>query len=127
MSRNVDISFDQLLDSVPIRNKAVEEKSADHDGLRLSVPFRRRWYMHPPLTWILPLGRSRTMRLDTLGREVWEMVNGRNTTETIIERFAERYHISFHEARLSVTQFLHLLTQNDAVLVTGGAKKSQDA
>lgn len=123
MSRTEPITFDQLLDSVPVRNEATEAEQVGRDELRIRVPFRKRWYMTPPVTWILPLGRCRTMRLDKLGREVWEMVNGRDRTEAIIERFADRYQISFHEARLSVTQFLQVLTRNDAIVVTAGRKK----
>jgi len=123
MNPTTDMSFDQLLDSIPHRNEAAEAESVGSDGLRIRVPFRKRWYMNPPVTWILPLGRCRTMRLDTLGTEVWNMINGRTTTEAMIERFAERYHVSFHEARLSVTHFLQLLTRNDAIVVTAGRHK----
>lgn len=127
MTARPDISFDDLLDSVPVRNERAEAEPMGRNGLVVRVPFRKRWYMNPPLTYILPIGRARRMSLDPVGREVWEMIDGRNTTEAIIERIATRYQIGFHEARMAVTQFLQGLTRNEAVVVTIGRNKEAHA
>jgi hypothetical protein len=108
-----------LLDAVPVRNRAVEcEREADSE-LVLRVPLRRRWYMDPPVGWLFPFSRYRRVALDRLGKEVWQGCDGERTTESIVEGFAARHHLSFHEARLSVMQFLKDLTQRGLVVMVG--------
>lgn len=46
------------------------------------------------------------LQLDTMGTLVWEMIDGKTATRTIIKRFAEHYSVSLQEAETSVTAFL---------------------
>ena len=112
----------ELLDAVPVRNEAAR---AEYDGageLVLAVPLRKRWYMGPPVSWILPFSRERRVSLDAYGREVWRQCDGSTRTEQIVECFAHNHHLSFHEARLSVVSFLRELTRRGFVVMAGPAE-----
>jgi len=118
-------TFDDLLDAVPTPNSSARTEPAK-TGVHITVPTRRRWWMKP-LSLIMPFQREpkHTLALDSLGREVWEMTDGRTRTETLIERFAAAHGMSFHEARLSVTQFLRTLTYHGAVVVVAPTKDGE--
>ena len=118
----------QLLDAVPVPNRAVHcDSRLDDGGVVLSVPLRARWYMRPPLTWVLPFSTHRRVALDALGGEVWTACDGARTTECIVESFAERHRLTFHEARLSVMLFLKELVRRGLVVMVGRARERNAA
>jgi hypothetical protein len=114
------VPFDpaELLLAVPTANRAVRVEPQGQ-GMVLWVPVRQRWWMGPPLGWFLPFRKERGVALDAIGRQVYVACDGVHTTEQIIEQFAERHRLRFHEARLSVLAFLRsLVERNLIVLVT---------
>ena len=104
----------QLLDAVPTSNQTVrvERRGA---SLILWVPIQRRWWMRGPLAWLLPFRREKGVELDALGQQVWEACDGQRRMEDIIEAFARHHQLRFHEARLSVMQFMRSLLQRNLV------------
>jgi hypothetical protein len=117
------LTYTDLRDSVPVPNRAVRAGREQQDGGQvLRIPLKRRWFMRPPLTWLLPLSRERVVALDAIGREVWQACDGQRTVEEIVEEFAARHRLSFHAARLSVLQFLQQLTRRGIVVMAGGAR-----
>ncbi len=114
-----------LLDAVPVPNESVRAepqpsgRGPGGGGIVLRVPLVRRWYMRPPLSWVMPFSRERAVGLDRLGREVWEACDGRRTAEEIIERFSRAHHLTFQEARISVMQFLRDLTRRGLIVMIG--------
>jgi hypothetical protein len=113
-----ELPFDPalLLLTVPAANGAVRAEPSG-DGLLLWVPVRRRWWMGPPLGWLLPFRAERGIALDAIGREVWGACDGQRTTEQIIEAFAARHRLRFHEARLSVLTFLKSLVERNLIVL----------
>ncbi len=73
--------------------------------------------MKPPISWVLPYREHRTVALDRLGREVYEAIDGRRDVESIVERLATAHRLRFHEARMSVMQFLRLLAERNIVIL----------
>ena len=116
------LSTSELLDAVPVRNRAVASESEKPDEVVLRVPLRKRWYTQSFLRLLFPFSTHRRVALDSLGIEVWGMVDGRSTAERIVERFAERHQLSFHEARLSVMLFLRELTQRGIIVMAGAGR-----
>jgi hypothetical protein len=112
-----------ILRAVPHRNRAMEVSPGPR-GAMVSVPVRRPSWLVPPISWILPFSSHRRVELDDLGLEVLNLCNGRNTVESVIEKFAADHKLSFREAQLSVTQFLRLLTERGLVAVVGSGKSS---
>ncbi|MEX0655239.1 MAG: PqqD family protein [Phycisphaeraceae bacterium] len=108
------LTNNMLLDAIPVANEAVKTRQYGK-AMALVVPIRKSAWMGPPLSWIFPFRDERTFALDTVGQEVWRACNGRRTTEQIIERFANKYNVRFHDARLAVTQFLRTLVERNLV------------
>jgi hypothetical protein len=110
---NIDPS--QLLDAIPTVNEAVRTEQRG-ETLVLFVPIRRRWWNSGPSGWLLPFRGERGIALDALGREVFDACDGHSTTEQIIELFAARHRLRFHEARLNVLSFLRSLMERNLVV-----------
>lgn len=107
---------ERLLDAVPSHNQAVRVETRRGSTL-LFVPIRRpAWYR--AFAFFLPLRSERGFALDQLGEEVWRACDGSRTLEEIVQEFAERHRLRFHEARLSVLEFLRVLAERKLVAVT---------
>ncbi len=52
---------------------------------------------------------TRTLQLDELGSQVWQMLDGTRTTAELIEQFAETHQVSIQETEQSITLFLREL------------------
>lgn len=100
----------ELLRLVPGRNQAIRIEPCEQ-GLIVWVKLRQRWWMGPPLGWFLPFRTEKGIALDSLGREVFEACDGVRCLETIIEQFAARHRLRFHEAKHSVVTFLRWLLE----------------
>ncbi len=114
-----------VLDTVPVRNTSVREERRNEGETVLVVPLKRRWYMGPPLSWVMPFSGERKVELDPLGMDVWGWCDGQRTAEDVIDAFAEKHHVTFHEARVSVLTFLRELTRRGLIVMLGdgeGAK-----
>ncbi len=123
---------DALLDTVPIANEAVQEVR-DKGSLVLRVPIRQRWFNRGLFAIVLPYRQNKGYALDQIGEEVWRACDGKRTMEDLIDTFARRHQLRFHEARVAVTQFVQQMVQRgllvlavpDAILET--LKKEQGA
>ncbi len=122
MADDLDTSarnYDELLDSVPTPNlSAKTEKSSQH-ALVVRVPIRKRWFNSAPFNWIMPTRTHRSLGLDAVGREIFQMCDGRTRAERIIEKFSRRYVASFHEARLAVSRYLQMLVRHGVIVMVG--------
>ena len=49
---------------------------------------------------------TRKLQLDSLGTEVWKMIDGNRTVRDIVEAFAGSHRLGKREAEMAVTQFL---------------------
>lgn len=108
----------ELLALVPVRNRAVRE-SRHERTLILYTPIRKRWWMGPPLSWLpgVYFRDEKGVALDRLGEEVWQACDGERTVEQIVDVFAARHKLRFHEARLSVMAFLKMLMQRSLIVL----------
>jgi hypothetical protein len=105
----------RLLDAVPTRNAAVHAERRGQT-LVLWIPLRRRWWVDA-VAWALPLRGRKGFALDVLGEEVWNACDGNREVERIIEEFAARHRVRFHDARVSVLQFLRTLVERKLVAI----------
>lgn len=127
----INPTFAQMLDAVPTRNVRVQTERHGEE-LLLKVPVKPRWFLTNPLARaILPQKKHRKVALDAVGREVWDMCDGRTTVEQMAERFAQRHRLRFHEARMSVSQFLRSLTERGCIVIvvpsTGAGRSTADS
>ncbi|MBD3393268.1 MAG: PqqD family peptide modification chaperone [Chitinivibrionales bacterium] len=131
MSKNVNpdtpLPLEEMLRAVPLRNQAVRSDTRGEHELILRVPRRERWFTGPPFCWLFTVRREHGFGLDLLGREVWEACDGHRSVESIVDAFAARHGLGFHEARVGVTEFLKLLTRRGLVVVAGAPVPKGDA
>ena len=77
--------------------------------------------------WVRLLGgkeeTERTFGLDVLGREVYDMCDGRTNVSGIVRRFGAAHKISQPEAELSVTTFLKTLMSKGLVAMAARERK----
>jgi len=106
-----------MLMARPVRNAAADVAWTEEDELAIRVTVRRPRWLVGPLAWIVPHKGVRTVRLDRLGAQVWELCDGENRVEDVVDVFAERYALTFHEARVAVTGYLQSLVQRGALAV----------
>jgi len=109
-----------MLEARPVRNAAAETVREASGELAIAVKRKRpRWHV-PPLSWVVALKPTRTVRLDPLGAQVWELCDGERNVEAIVDAFALEHRLSFHEARVAVTGYLSQLVQRGALAVAMG-------
>jgi hypothetical protein len=109
------VAAGRVLDLIPTQNRAVREEQ-NAGTVVLYAPIRWSWWLRA-LSWLLPLRRERGFALDALGQEVWRACDGERTVEMIVEAFAERHRVRFHEARQSVLTFLKLLSERNLIAI----------
>lgn len=108
-----------LLAMVPAKNQAIRVETKA-EGLLLWVPLNRPAWMAGPLSYVLPFRKEKGIALDVIGTEVFLACDGDRKVETIIEEFALRHRLRFHEARQSVVTFLRWLVERKVIVLALG-------
>ncbi len=106
------------LRAVPVRNADIRATQGPAPG-ELTVVVRLRY--GPFLGLLRRLLRARTSKtyvLDSVGREVFEDIDGTRDFETLIDRFAARHRLAFLEARALLAQYLQILARRGIVVAT---------
>ena len=117
-----DWSYSDLLDAIPEPNPDSRTEAMSDGGLFITFRIRVSAFRRAPFKWFAKDRPFRYQRqLDAVGRELWEMMDGRTRMEPIIERFADRHRISFHEARLAIMAFIKSLHQVGAITLRRAA------
>ena len=105
------VSWRPMMEAVPMLNSAARVERLPDGTMKAYVKKLRPWYMKPPLSWMMQRRPERCLLLDRLGTEVWELCDGTRNVESVVDSFAERHGLSFHEARAAVTTYLKMLIQ----------------
>lgn len=102
----------EALDCIPIKNDEIEESRLESGELLLCYPMIIR-------PWLAGLfkrlgGNSertviKKLQLDTLGAEVWELIDDDARVRDVIRRFASNHRLTQREAEVAVTRFLREL------------------
>ena len=111
-----------FLRAVPYVNRAMEMTRRPDGGALAEIPIPRPKFLMPPLSWILPVSTHRRVELEPAGRAVLDLCDGRRTVEGVIEKFAADHKLSFREAQLAITEFLHQLVARGLVAIVGTDK-----
>ncbi|MDP7397578.1 MAG: PqqD family protein [Lentisphaeria bacterium] len=109
----------------PVCNRAVRTEAVN-GVTRLHIRKRRPRYLVPPLSWLIRPRLESTIELDRLGGEVLNLCDDERTVEAIIERFAERHQLTFHEARVSVTNYLRALVERGIIVLVETGLQTRD-
>lgn len=98
----------EILESKPVRNQLVKWEKEENGQVKLLIPRRRVWWLNV-LAKIFYLPDQRTALLDEVGTRVWEMCDGVNSVEDMVEDLCGKYKLNRREAELSLFKFLREL------------------
>jgi hypothetical protein len=116
----------RILDAVPVRNARVRILPGETaETIIVEVELRYRGWRALPARWLKPR-RSRRYALETLGREVYEAIDGVRTFEQLTEDFAARHRLTFQEARGLLWQYCRTLIARGLVAVALPGEQGQD-
>lgn len=115
---NLKSDWRDMLRARVIRNEAVQVLRSNEDGsLEVELPFRQRWFMLKPFSLIFPFRKGKKIRLDPIGSELFGACSQKRTVESIIDWFAAEERLSFHESRMTVSNYLRILMQEGLLAI----------
>lgn len=101
------------LNAIPAKHEAIEETRLANGDCLLRYPAVPRKTMLNAIAGMIrrtpPKVRLKKLQLDSLGSEVWGMIDSQRTVQDIIERFAHHHQLSLREAEVAVAQFVRSL------------------
>ncbi len=106
-----------MLQATPAPNAAATVERLDGGQVRLTIPRRRPAFLVPPISWIIQPSATRTVVLDGLGTQIWDLCDGQRPVEQIVEAFAAKHRLTFHESRVAATSYLRLLIERGALAI----------
>lgn len=104
----------EALQLCPLRNPALAfYEENDH----VILHFKRR---RNRFTWltnlVLPLPDEKKVELDTMGSQVWRMLDGQTSISNISRALASKYRLAPREAELSLQDYLKLLSRRGYIV-----------
>lgn len=108
----------RALTLTPVKNMDAAEVILNSGVVVIHYPVTMRPWM---AKWIRrfkgssPQMGSRKLQLDTLGTQVWKMIDGKRTVRDIVDTFARTHQLPRREAEMAVTQFLRDLGKRGLV------------
>jgi hypothetical protein len=112
------ISRADALNCVPVKNGDVRETILDGGERLLTYTVTVRPWFAGLIRRLgaAPQGtQSKKLQLDPLGADVWDLLNGQRSVQSIVNRFAQRHRLHPKEAEVSVTLFLRELGKRGLV------------
>ena len=108
-NKSPGITRAEALECKPVKNNMIKETRLETGEVLLAYPV----VMRP---WIESLMRrlggsvagpkTKKLQLDELGTAVWELIDGNQSVQQVIQRFAQKYQLHAREAEVAVTRFL---------------------
>lgn len=99
-----------MLNSRPARNELIQWEKTDSGEARITVERQDTWKIRL-LSRIFYVPKERTITLDEVGTEVWQMCNGRTSVAQMIEGLRSKYKLDRKEAEVSLLSYLKTLGQ----------------
>jgi hypothetical protein len=98
-------SWRAMLGLRPMRNPELEWSEVDGKVVLNLKHQRRTGWKQRLLGLVLPSLPDRQVQLDTIGSEVWLLIDGQHTMGSIAGKLAQKYQLSPREAELSLQQY----------------------
>ena len=104
------IGREAMFKSKPVRNNQVEWEKNDDGEIHVTLTRGDSWKVRT-LSKIFWIPKTKTMVLDEIGAQVWDMCDGRTTVESIIKRLSKTHQLNVKEAEISLLAYLKKLGQ----------------
>ena len=108
LKRQPKISREAMFNSKPTRNSQLEWKTNKDDEVTITLK-RADTTKVKILSKIFWVPEKRTLVLDEIGSQVWEMCDGRTTVGAMIKRLCETHKLNAKEAEISLLSYLRTL------------------
>lgn len=105
LRRRPRVTPDQVLQSRPVRGEGLETEPLEDGGLRIVIRRRQDWWIRL-LSLVFHIPGRRSIELDAVGREVWELCDGEHTLRDMTVVFQERHKLTRAEAEWSLRTYL---------------------
>lgn len=110
----------------PVRNPELEWAQVDGKVVLDLKHQQRVGWKQWVVGLIMPTPPNRQVELDTIGSEVWLLIDGKNTIGGIAGKLAKKYQLTPREAELSLQQYCKELGRRGYVgFVNNAAKKKE--
>lgn len=111
------LRLDEQLSSVPVKNESVKIGAAgDGDLLLVEVELRYSGWLRL-LSKLLRPNRRKRFRLEGVGRQVYESIDGRKSFEELIDEFAGPHKLTFFESRALLMHYIEILMKRGLILI----------
>lgn len=120
------VSWERMLAAVPVRNAAATVTRTQRGTVNVQVKGDPMPLLKP-IYRLLKVAVQRTVVLDRLGTEMWELCDDRRTVEEVVDIFAGRHRLTFHESRVAVTNYLKQLVQRGVLAMAMDRKMRRNA
>jgi len=112
--RRTPLTREQSLESVPVRNQAIEAEETEDGEVRLVIPLRQTWWARL-LSRLFYVPKTRRIALDEVGSFVWGLCDGKHNVRQIIQALCQRYRLHRKEAEVSVVAYLRQLARKGII------------
>jgi hypothetical protein len=106
--RSPKIGRDAMLKSRPARNDALEWEKNDSEEISITLVRGTDWKARI-LSKIFWIPERRTLLLDQIGAQVWEMCDGKTSVDAMIRSLSETHKLNLKEAEVSLLSYLQNL------------------
>lgn len=114
--RPPDVDRGMVMTLRPGRNSVLTWETRESGETILTVPENEQ--VGAITRWMakrLKVPTERKVELDEVGSFVWELCDGNNTIESIVQKTSKHYKMSRREAEVSVTMFLQMLHERNFI------------
>ena len=117
------LTREAMLESRPARNELLAWEKTEAGEVRITVTRQETWKTRL-LSKLFYIPERRTITLDEVGAQVWQMCDGHTSVARMIDGLRERYKLDRKEAEVSLLSYLKTLGQKRFIgfLVEGDRK-----
>jgi len=112
--RKPKLTRQQCLAAIAVRNPLARAKPLKNGQLELELPLEKtrlgKWFSFGSDKPLI-----RRYQLDALGRDVWEMIDGKRPVRALIEQFAAKHRLNLREAEVSMMAYLRTLASRGII------------
>jgi len=104
------IGREAMFKSKPVHNDQLEWEKNDDGEVVVTLTRGDSWKVRT-LSKIFWIPEKKSLLLDEIGAEVWDMCDGRTTVEAMIKRLSKSHQLNLKEAEISLLAYLKKLGQ----------------
>lgn len=103
-----------MLKSKPARNDALSWEENENEEVTITVERRDDWRAKV-LSKIFWIPKSRSLMLDQIGAQVWNMCDGKTSVDAMIRKLSTEHKLNLKEAEVSLLTYLKSLGKKNLI------------